>query len=111
MIVFNNIIPFPGYKAIALWPFIFVRNKAAVRFTKTCENHENIHLRQQREMLVLGFYLWYLLEWVFRVVQYWSFRKGYKNISFEREAYANEGDLGYLNTRKRFAWIHYIKKR
>ena len=33
----------------------------------------------------------------------------YRNISFEREAYSNEKDLSYLDNRKWFAWIRYIK--
>ena len=33
----------------------------------------------------------------------------YRNISFEREAYANEEYIDYLENRKRFAWIKYIK--
>lgn len=28
--IYNNIIPFKGYTAMCLWPFIFVRNDEAV---------------------------------------------------------------------------------
>ena len=34
----------------------------------------------------------------------------YKNISFEREAYQNQGDLDYLSNRKHYNWFSYIKK-
>ena len=39
------------------------------------------------------------------------FKKGnaYRNISFEREAYANEADENYLQHRKHYAWIHYLR--
>lgn len=56
-------------------------------------------------MLYVFFYLWYLIEWFVRL-----FRKGnaYKNISFEREAYANEQGNHYIRDRKRFAWFNYL---
>ena len=57
--------------------------------------HEKIHIAQQKEMLVIPFYLWYFIEWLVRL-----FKKGnaYQNISFEREAYVNEYNF---NTEKR----------
>lgn len=63
-------------------------------------NHERIHLRQQLEMLVIPFYIWYLVEF---------YTKGYYNISFEREAYRNEHDPTYLRRRKPFAFLKYIR--
>lgn len=72
-------------------------------------NHEEIHERQQKEMLVLPFFLCYGLEFIFRLLQDWSWHTAYRNISFEREAYANENNLSYLPERRRFAWIHYLK--
>ena len=89
MIIRNDLIPFKGYKAMCLWPFIFVRNE--VNFNDIDLNHEKIHLRQQIELLVIPFYIIYLIEWIF---------KGYKNTSFEKEAYSNEDNLDYLKTRK-----------
>lgn len=94
MIVRNDIIPFKGYKAITIWPFIFVRNE--VKFNDIDLNHEKIHLRQQLELLIIFFYLIYLVEWII---------KGYRNISFEKEAYDNEDNLNYLKTRKHYAWL------
>ena len=91
-IIYNSIIPFKGYKAITLWPFIFVRKEYS--FNNIDLNHEKIHLKQQIELLVILFFLIYLIEWIF---------KGYRNISFEKEAYRYEEDLGYLKTRKHFA--------
>ena len=41
-------------------------------------NHENIHWRQQMEMLIILFYLWYLIEWLVRL----PFGDAYKNLSF-----------------------------
>lgn len=92
VIIKNNIIPFKGFKAITLWPFIFVRKDCS--FNEIDLNHENIHGKQQLELLIIPFYIIYLVEWLF---------KEYRDISFEKEAYNNEDNLNYLKTRKQFA--------
>ena len=92
-IIYNKIIPFKGYKAITIWPFIFVRKQ----LNEISINHEEIHGKQQLELLIIPFYIIYFIEWIF---------KGYKNISFEKEAYANANNLDYLKSRKHYAqWI------
>jgi len=108
-VVFNNIIPFPGFMAMCLFPYIFVRKVAAGRYNVVANNHEHIHAEQQKEMLIVLFLIWYVAEWLCRLVQYRNRKQAYRNISFEREAYANEKDLGYIPNRKRFAWVRYIK--
>ena len=70
-------------------------------------NHERIHTAQQREMLYVFFYLAYLLEWLVRLPMRGN---AYRNISFEREAYANQRDLDYLQRRRHFAWRGYMKR-
>ena len=84
-VVYNNLIPFKGYKAINLFGIVFAR-KGAVLTDKDL-NHEAIHTAQMKEMLYLLFYVWYVVEWIVRL-----FGKGnaYRNISFEQEAYAND---------------------
>ena len=89
---------------MALWPFIFVRQDARVD-AKTI-NHELIHGRQQVEMLVVPFYLWYVVEWAIRLV--FGHGNAYHNIGFEREAFGNEGDLEYLKNRRAYAWWKYM---
>ena len=74
-------------------------------------NHERIHTAQMREMLFVPFYILYVLEWLFRLVEYRNQRQAYLNISFEREAYANDHDLSYLRRRKPFSWWRYMKKK
>jgi len=108
IIIYNNIIPFKGYVAIGLWPFIFVRSSRKGKLSPITENHEMIHLRQQVEMLVIFFLIWYGLEWLFRFVQYGNAGKAYRNVSFEREAYGNEGDFEYLKSRKAFSWVSHL---
>ena len=93
-----------GYKAMALWPFILVVGTANA-YTL---NHERLHHRQQLEMLVIGFYLWYLVEYLVRLIQHKNHNKAYMAISFEKEAYAMAGNLNYLKYRKFLASLKYL---
>ena len=106
-IVQNNIIPFKGFKAITIWPFIFCR-----QILKDVDvNHELIHAKQQQEMLIVLFYIWYVTEWLIRLIIYWNTEEAYRNFSFEQEAYDNETERCYLDVRKHFAWVRYIFKK
>lgn len=105
MILLKNI-KLPKINGIALWPFIIVRSKAPGRVIL---NHERIHLRQQVEMLVIFFYIWYIVEWVIHYLRLGNWWAAYYAISFEKEAYANETDLNYLKKRKFWAFFHYTK--
>jgi len=108
----NKILPLNGYNAIALFPFIFVdtNSRRWKIYRKELINHETIHLKQQVELLFVLFYIWYVIEYIIRIFQYQSPQKAYRNISFEREAYDNEDNLKYLESRKLFSWIKYLKK-
>ena len=87
-----------GYRAITLYPFIFVRNEND-KFDKELINHERIHLRQQKELLVLPFCIWYFLDFLIKLIRYRNWDKAYRNIIFEREAYGNQSNLDYLKVR------------
>ena len=50
----------------------------------------------------------YVVEWLFRLAQYRDFMKAYAAISFEREAYANQRDLGYLRRRRPYSFLKYL---
>lgn len=107
IIIKNTILPTKGFEAMAFACFIFTRkNKLSERTIR----HEYIHYIQQKELLFLFQWLWYGIEWLFRLIQYRSFKGAYYNISFEREAYANENNKNYLEKRKMFAFINYLKK-
>lgn len=107
-IIRNNIIPFRGFAAINLFGVLFVRKGSAV--TPRLLNHEAIHTAQMREWLYVMFYMLYVLEWLVRLVQYRNCKEAYRNISFEREAYACQYDMKYLRTRKHYATLKYIKE-
>lgn len=68
---------------------IFLRGRLA-EFGETALRHELIHVAQYLELGVVRF-LWRYL-WIER-------RLPYREKSFEREAYENQGDPGYLGKR------------
>lgn len=98
--------PPKGYTAITLAWWIIVRTNAFV--TERLVRHESIHWEQQKETLILPFFLWYAVEFVVRLVLCRNWNKAYRSISFEREAYANENDETYLAKRKHFSFIKYL---
>jgi hypothetical protein len=91
-----------GTKAMALFPFILLRD-AKLKQDTNLILHERIHLKQQLELLVLPFYVIYGVEFLIHLVRYKDSEKAYRNISFEREAYASDWDFEYLEKRKYFA--------
>jgi hypothetical protein len=134
-LIFNNIIPFKGYLAMCVFPFIFVR-KDARNLTVKDINHEKIHGMQQIEthivalilavlLAAVGLFSWwwvlvsplvyfalYGLEYIVRWICYgFDTREAYRNISFEQEAYLNESDLTYIKNRHLFAsWKYLFRK-
>lgn len=129
--IVNNIIPFKGFVAMTFFPFVFVRKDKEDKFDKVAENHESIHIEQQLEMGIIGlllslavflitcslwsyllipiYFWWYIIEWLLRSI--FGTGNAYRNISFEREAYANEKDFGYTYDRDMFAWLGYMKRK
>lgn len=96
--------------AIAIYPFVLMNKQYKSKHYKRLLNHEKIHHAQQLELLILPFYIIYLLEWMYKSLLYKSFEKGYYNISFERECYANEKKLQYLTKRKLYSFLKYIRR-
>ncbi len=94
---------------MTFYPFVFLADKDD-KLNKVFINHEKIHIRQQLELLILPFYLWYFTEYLFRLIQYKDRKEAYFNISFEREAYKNEKDLNYLKSKPFCTFLKYLKK-
>ena len=127
----NKIIPLQGFVAMTVWPFVFVRRECAGKLSRATMRHEEIHGEQQKEMLTLGlvaasamvvlgfewwssltlplFYIWYGFEWLAKWIYYRDAYTAYKNVSFEREAFANQRHVGYIDKRVPFAWTSYIR--
>ena len=106
LLVFKYLVP-KGYTAITIYPFIVLKHKRQ-KDDMILINHEKIHLRQQLELLVIGFYLWYFIEFLLRLIKFKNWYRAYLNISFEREAYKNENDLNYLKSRSFWSFFKEI---
>lgn len=96
-----------GFRGITLFPFIVLVDKKD-RKDAVMMNHEKVHIRQQLEMLIVPFFIWYGLEFLFRWIQCKDKHLAYRKISFEREAYANEENLHYLKARSFWRFLRYM---
>tara|TARA_R110001599_G_scaffold131413_1_gene307366 strand:+ start:2175 stop:2519 length:345 start_codon:yes stop_codon:yes gene_type:complete len=105
-VIENSIIPrllswFINIHAITIYPFIICRTV----LEKRTRSHEFIHIAQQKELWVIGFYVLYVWYWVKNIVwKKMSSQQAYRNIPFEIEAYENEHNDIYALTRDRMAW-------
>ena len=128
----NNIIPFGNYKAINLFGIVFYKGKP---LSEKVLNHEGIHSKQMLEMGIVGiiitfllyiifnislwylllgisaFYIWYGIEFLINFFFHFNFHDAYHDISLEEEAYNYDDNLAYLNIRKNFKWLEYIKPK
>lgn len=68
--------------------------------------HEEIHWKQQVEMLIIFFYAWYLIEYLIKYIKYG--KAAYMKLSFEQKAYKFERDGSYAYKRKHYAWLKYL---
>jgi hypothetical protein len=97
---------------LTVFPFIFIRKSYTERINEEkleqIINHESIHIRQQKELFVIIFYLWYFLEFLIRYLKTFDFDEAYYSISFEKESYENEKNLEYLKNRKFWSFLKYL---
>ena len=94
---------FISINAITLYPYI-IFSKKAEDVSPITVNHEMIHIEQQKELWVIGFYLLYVLYWIKNLIKYRNSSQAYMNIPFEIEAYTNEFEADYLDMRPKHAW-------
>jgi hypothetical protein len=112
IIVKNKHIPSKGYSAIMLFPFLFCKRE----LSEVKLNHENIHARQFKYMTFIGlifmwllvglswwlfvsyltFYIFYIAEYILKLIWFRNHKKAYMSISFEKEAFNNQNNLDYL---------------
>ncbi|MCB0438079.1 MAG: hypothetical protein KDD20_05005 [Mangrovimonas sp.] len=107
MIVVSKYLVPKGYAGLTVFPFVFLKTKHLKQDIHLL-NHEAIHLKQQLELLVLPFFLWYLLEFLVKLVRVGNWQKAYRSISFEREAYEKQNDLNYLKSRPFWGFLGYL---
>ena len=109
IIIQNSKIPaylsiFINISAITLFPFIISRDE----MDDITIRHEIIHIEQQRELLVIFFYILYVWYWLKGKVQGMTNDEAYMNIPFEQEAYRKMYDLDYPIKREKYAWRKYV---
>ena len=106
LIVAKYLIP-KGFRGLTVYPFILVKYREDLK-DSIFINHEKIHIRQQVELLIFPFFIWYLAEYLVRLLQYKNGHLAYKNISFEREAYSEESNLLYLKNRSLYRFCKFF---
>lgn len=92
---------------MAIFPFILVKS-AALKKDAEIINHEKIHLRQQLELLIVPFYIFYLINYLINLMRYRNHDMAYRNIVFEKEAYDHESNLNYLKNGHWYGWFKKI---
>ena len=119
-IVKNHIIPFGTFVAITFGPWIFTRRE---ELSDVTVNHEAIHWEQQKETLIAGFFILYGIMFLWELVRctfdplranhadgrhrpLW--KRAYRSIAFEQEAYAHETDMEYIQKRKIFSFWSFM---
>ncbi len=107
MVIISKFLVPRGYIGITIFPFIFLKYYN-LKSNAVLMNHEKIHLRQQLELLVIPFYVFYVVEFSIRLIQYKKWYLAYQNISFEREAFTKEKDLNYLKSRSFWSFRNYF---
>lgn len=96
-----------GYVGITIFPFIVLKYKDS-KANAVLMNHERIHLRQQIELLVIIFYIFYMIEFLIRLIKLKNWKSAYLSISFEKEAYSKENAPDYLKSRPFLNFINYL---
>ncbi len=109
MFIVVSFIKYLKVEGIALFPFVIISNKQFSN-NSVLINHERIHLRQQVELLIVFFYLWYFIEYLLRRLHS-DHQKAYRSITFEREAYSNQDNLSYLKNRSPYAFMFYHNRK
>lgn len=106
MIIRRTLLP-KNIKAVAIWPYILVHPGAPV--SEKVINHERIHHAQQKELLLVLFFVWYGIEYLVRLCQYRNHNQAYRHISFESEAYMYDKYPDYLKARKHYSFLKFLK--
>lgn len=92
--------------AITIGPLVFSRGE----MSDVTKNHEAIHWQQYIETGILGFLILYFGWWLVNLIRYRDGELAYYMIPFEKEAYDNDENLDYLETRKRYSWLRKSKQ-
>jgi len=87
--------------AITIGPLVFSRGE----MSEVTKNHESIHWQQYIETGIFGFIVLYYSFYFWNWLKYRDGQTAYYMIPFEKEAYDNDENLDYLQSRKRYSWV------
>lgn len=112
-VVITKHFPFGKFTAINMFARLYSKlDEFDIRFiiTHPCSyfdiiEHERTHTKQQNNLLGIGFYIWYGIEWFIRI---FTNGKAYKNLSFEREARYAEELHGNYNVFIKYKNVDYL---
>lgn len=105
-IINNKQFPFGSYSTINLFGVLFTKSS---RLSRTTINHELIHTAQMEELLYIGFYVWYAIEYLSIRLFHKKQNGAYHDVSFEEEAYYNQSNSKYLESRIPYSFLHYLR--
>jgi len=93
--------------AMALYPFMLFKNQQ-MKDNKIVVNHEKIHFCQQLELFIFPFYLLYGINYLINLARFKNHSQAYFNLCFEKEAYANDDNSGYIKARNLYSWLKHL---
>lgn len=102
-VVVTKHFPFGKFVAINMFARLYLKDKDKSRLTLMIRypnryfkliQHERSHTKQQNDLLGIFFYVWYVIEWFFKL---FTEGKAYRELCFEREARANETNVDSYN--------------
>jgi hypothetical protein len=94
-------------RGMALFPFVLIKYPEDITNQRLIR-HELIHIRQQVELMVIPFYVFYLTNYLWNRLKGQSHQQAYLNICFEREAYENDKYIDYLKYRRIWSFLNYL---
>lgn len=95
-VIITKHFPFGKFAAINMFARLYLKDKDKSRLTLMIRypsryfkliQHERSHTKQQNDLLGIFFYVWYVIEWFFKL---FTEGKAYRELCFEREARVNE---------------------
>lgn len=92
-------------RAIVLFPFIIL-SRGSDKENRPLIRHEQIHVYQQLELLIVGFYLWYVIEYLINRLKGYNHHDAYYRLSHEQEARYHECNLG--SRRRLFGFFKHL---
>ena len=99
---------FNYYTGLSFFIFIWIskHTKDEVKLVR----HEKIHFLQQVEMLFIFHWIGYAFFYLLSRSKGHGHYIAYRYNPFEIEAFTHEHDVNYLQTRRSFAWINYVRQ-